>query len=572
MKGLSIHEGIAIGNAWVIQNEPVEILIEKNHLACKHEKAEMDRFNRCLEEVKAHLSQLKSVTEETLGEDEALIFEAQLCILRDPVFYEKATGRIFNDNCSAERAVLYCKNDITKEFDKISDDLLRERLNDIHDVMDRLIRQLLGIEVGRTPNNQAANVLVTEDLNPSEMITLDESIVGVILEEGSASSHVSIIARAKEIPMLIGVKGACQKIQSDQLLILDGYAGEILLNPDKKVVLDFENKKQARFGVKAKWLEGLKNKATATKDNHPVTLSGNIGVFEEANQLRAYGGKEVGLLRTELFFMSQNHFPTETEQTTFYKSMLHFFSQGVSIRTLDIGGDKSLPYCKMPKEKNPFLGMRGIRHSLKHIDIFKTQLRAILKASAYGNIKIIFPMITTKEEVLESKKILESCMNELAIEGVAFDGEIPIGIMIETPGAVMIADLLAKEVDFFSIGTNDLCQYTYAADRMNPDVSNAYPYYGLSMLRLINKTIEEARRAGIPVSVCGEMSSNPTLALILIGLGVKELSVFPQSILAVKKAIGEYNAREMEELAKKMLVLTEPEDVQRLMRLYQPSC
>jgi phosphoenolpyruvate-protein phosphotransferase len=483
----------------------------------------------------------------TVGLSEAQIFEAHLDMANDPMFIDLVINKINSDFVNAEYAVLEARNEIVNTFMKIQDEYLKARAKDIIDVTDTLLRNLLGIENQSIGNVSKDTIIVAKDLKPSETVQLNNYIKGIILEEGSITSHAAIVAKAKGIPTLVGVEGALNSIKDNSIVIMDCDNTEIIVNPSEEQLKYYSKLEEEQSKEKIR-LSSYKDKKCLTKDGHEVKVFGNVGSSEEAMFVKENGGFGIGLLRTELIYMNSDHFPTEEEQFEYYSQIVKLIPNEVIIRTLDIGGDKMLPYYKFPEEMNPFLGLRAIRFCLQNKEIFKTQLRAILRASAFGKVKIMLPMISNLEEILESKKLIQQAKNELKQEKVDFDENIEVGIMIEIPAAAISSDILAKEVDFFSIGTNDLIQYSCAVDRMNKNVSYLYDPYHPSILRLIKMTIESAKKNHIEVGVCGETAGDPDYAMILVGMGIDELSMSASMIPIVKDRIAQYSKEELSKI------------------------
>jgi phosphotransferase system enzyme I (PtsI) len=408
-------------------------------------------------------------------------------------------------------------------------------------------------------------IIVAQDLSPSDTAELDKkNILGFITETGGATSHTAIVARSLEIPAVVGLKDITKQVKKGDLVIMDGEKGIIIAEPDH-ATLETYKKERIKYLIKIKMLKKLKKMETITLDKHKIILNSNIEFPEEVAVVKEHNADGIGLFRTEFIYINRTNLPVEEEQFLIYKSIVEKMSpKPVTIRTLDIGGDKFFPYFKISPEQNPFLGLRAIRLSLTNPNIFKTQLRAILRASAYGNVKIMFPMISTVEELIEAKNILYEIMDDLKKKKINFDEKIPVGIMVEVPSAVIMAEELAKKVDFFSIGTNDLIQYTLAVDRGNENVASYYNPLNPAVLRMIKKTVESAHKNFKTVSVCGEMAGEPHLAFLLLGFGVDELSVSPASILQVKRIIRNVNFRDAFEVAETVLKMEKIEEIKEV--------
>jgi phosphotransferase system enzyme I (PtsI) len=546
MKGKKVYGGVAIGTAFVVKEQNIEKMIQKKVINKDNIEHEVTKFKEAHEKTIEDIERIKERAISTVGSSEAQIFEAHLDMANDPMFIDSVINKINSDFVNAEYAVLEARNEIVETFSKIDDEYLKARAKDIIDVTDTLLRNLIGIETQNLADISKDTIVVAKDLKPSQTVQLNNYIKGIILEEGSVTSHAAIVAKAKGIPTLVGVEGALNSIQNNLLIIMDCDNTEIIVNPSEEQINYYSKLEKEQKQEKLR-LASYKDKKCLTKDGHEIKVFGNVGSREEALLVKENGGFGIGLLRTELIYMNSNHFPTEEEQFKYYSEIVKLIPNEVIIRTLDIGGDKMLPYYKFPDEMNPFLGLRAIRFCLQNKEIFKTQLRAILRVSTFGKVKIMLPMISNLEEILESKKLIEECKNELRKESIDFDENIEVGIMIEIPAAAISSDVLAKEVDFFSIGTNDLIQYSCAVDRMNKNVSYLYDPYHPSILRLIKMTVESAKNNHIEVGVCGETAGDPDYAMILAGMGIDELSMSASMIPMVKDRIAQYS---MEELSK----------------------
>ena len=547
MKGKKVYGGVAIGSAFVLKEQNIEKMIEKNIISKDSVEREVNKFKEAHKKTIDDIERIKDRAMSTVGLSEAQIFEAHLDMANDPMFIDLVINKINSDFVNAEYAVLEARNEIVNTFMKIQDEYLKARAKDIIDVTDTLLRNLLGIENQSIGNVSKDTIIVAKDLKPSETVQLNNYIKGIILEEGSITSHAAIVAKAKGIPTLVGVEGALNSIKDNSIVIMDCDNTEIIVNPSEEQLKYYSKLEEEQSKEKIR-LSSYKDKKCLTKDGHEVKVFGNVGSSEEAMFVKENGGFGIGLLRTELIYMNSDHFPTEEEQFEYYSQIVKLIPNEVIIRTLDIGGDKMLPYYKFPEEMNPFLGLRAIRFCLQNKEIFKTQLRAILRASAFGKVKIMLPMISNLEEILESKKLIQQAKNELKQEKVDFDENIEVGIMIEIPAAAISSDILAKEVDFFSIGTNDLIQYSCAVDRMNKNVSYLYDPYHPSILRLIKMTIESAKKNHIEVGVCGETAGDPDYAMILVGMGIDELSMSASMIPIVKDRIAQYSKEELSKI------------------------
>jgi len=550
VKGLGVSPGIGIGKAVVI--DKASINITKNYI--KDAGNELDRLMNAIEAAKEQLNELYVSTIDELGEKEAQIFKSHEMMLEDDTFISDVENRIKQEGVNAEYALNETSNVYIKMFQSIEDEYLRERAEDIKDVMNRVIRILMGISSVDFSNLKENSIIVAKDLTPSDTAQIDRTkVAAMITEIGGKTSHAAIIARIMGIPTVVGLNNITDKIKNGDTVICDGKTGKVLVNPNAKQLFYFTKKKNIEDEIRNE----LKNQIglpSVTKDGFKISLTANIGVPNDVDMALENDAEGIGLFRSEFIFMNREHQPTEDEQFEQYKEVLvKMGDKPVIIRTLDIGGDKNVPYIDIPKEMNPFLGYRAIRLCLGNVEVFRTQLRAILRASVYGNVKIMIPMISTMKELKDSKKILQQAKDELTNEGIKFKKDIEIGIMIEIPSAAIISDLLAREVDFFSIGTNDLIQYTMAVDRMNSKLSYLYSQYHPALLRLIKGIIDNAHEAGIWVGMCGEAAGDPKLIPVFVGMGLDEFSMNSPSILRARYIVRNLNKADMEIIAKSTL-------------------
>ncbi|MFA7550359.1 MAG: phosphoenolpyruvate--protein phosphotransferase, partial [Sedimentibacter sp.] len=531
MKGLGVSPGIGIGKAFIIDKGPINII--KNYV--NDAEKEIDRLKAALEMAKEQLNELYISTIDELGEKEAQIFKSHEMMLEDDTFISDVEDRINREGVNAEFALNETSNVYIKMFQSIEDEYLRERSEDIKDVMNRVIRILMGVSSTDFSNIEENSIIVAKDLTPSDTAQLDRTkVAAMITEVGGKTSHAAIIARIMGIPTIVGLNNITDKIKDGDTVICDGKTGKVLINPNAKQLFYYNKKKNIEDDIKNE-LRNQVGLPSITKDGFKVSLSANIGVPNDVDMALENDAEGIGLFRSEFIFMNRDRQPTEDEQFEQYKEVLvKMGDKPVIIRTMDIGGDKNVPYIDIPKEMNPFLGYRAIRFCLGNVEVFRTQLRAILRASVYGNVKIMIPMISTMKELKDSKKILQQAKDELKSEGIKFKNDIEIGIMIEIPSAAIISDLLAKEVDFFSIGTNDLIQYTMAVDRMNSKLSYLYSQYHPALLRLIKGIIDNAHNAGIWVGMCGEAAGDPKLIPVFVGMGLDEFSMNGPSILRAR--------------------------------------
>ncbi|MEF3310170.1 phosphoenolpyruvate--protein phosphotransferase [Paenibacillus sp. GYB004] len=549
VKGSGGAVGIAIGKAFVLPDwewELTEQPIDVNDMAF-----EFERLYEGVRISKSELQQIKTDIAEVLGVEESNIFDAHLAILEDPVFMNEVAGIIQRQYKAAEVAVKEVVDKFVNMFDLLDDEYMKERALDIKDVGTRLLKHLLGSFEETKPPVDQPFIIVARELTPSQLAHLDPNqLLGIVTASGGKTSHTAIMARAMGIPFIFNVEGGAQ---TGDLLILDGETGEVHVNPEQSVVEAYMQRR-LQLDQERERLRAVVNVPSETRDGREVNLYANITSLAELEQALKHGVKGVGLFRTEMLYMDRHTWPKEDEQFEVYKAAAQKLDgQPLVIRTLDIGGDKLLDYISLPEEDNPVLGYRGIRISIDRRDLFKTQLKAILRASSFGNVKILFPMISSIEEVRRAREVLELAMQELQRAGQPYNANIEIGIMIEVPAAVAIADLLAQEVQFFSIGTNDLVQYVLAVDRMNERISHLYEPYHPAVLRMLKATVEAARRNGISVSVCGELAGDADALPMWLGLGVYDLSMSSHSVLDVKRRLIDSSEKEGAELLDKLL-------------------
>ena len=533
-KGIAASKGYAIGNV-VIKEEKEVVIIETT---VNDIEAEKQRLKDAVQNSKTQLMKIKEKAEKDLGAEKAAVFESHIILLEDPEFTGAVEMNIESSRVNAEKAL----NDVVDMyigiFASMEDEYMRERAADIKDVGGRILTNLLGNGGVDLENLNENTIIVAHDLTPSDTAQLDKNkVVGFLTNIGGRTSHSAIMARTLEIPAVVGLNDITECVKDGDVVILDGEKGIVIINPEKNLIDEYKAKKVA-YEKEKEELKKLVDVETVTKAGKRVEVCGNIGKAEDIHQVLENGGDGVGLFRTEFLYMDRDEMPTEEEQFESYKYVAEKSNpRPIVIRTVDIGGDKKLPYLPLPEEMNPFLGYRAIRLCLDRKEIFKVQLRALLRASAYGNIKIMFPMISSLEEFLSAKEVLNECMEELKTEGKEFNADLEVGIMVEIPAAAVCADELAKHVDFFSIGTNDLIQYTLAADRMNEKVSYLYKPNHPAVLRLIKMTIDAAHNEGKWCGMCGEAAGDETMIPILVEYGLDEFSMSATSILRAKQLI-----------------------------------
>jgi phosphotransferase system enzyme I (PtsI) len=533
LQGMGVSPGIAIGRACVIRQFQAAITGEAlaDESAVEREKVKFhDAVGRAIRELRA----LMAAAETTVAE----ILEVQVELLHDPMWEGEVLSKIGTDRKNGGDAVLEVTRELVKTFGSMEDEYLRARAADIEDIGKRVMKHLREDSGVTMAGGVGDQILVATDLSPSDLIALDISrVVGFATRAGGKTSHASIVARLRGIAAVAGCGEGLDAIADGDMVVLDGVSGILLINPIPEVVEQYVEKRKEQF-VTTRFLQSLKSREAITMDGTAVHLSANIGSIEDMEQALEYGAQGVGLLRTELLFMQSNSLPTEEEQFIFYKNILvRAAGRPVTIRTLDIGGDKALPYLPLPKEDNPFLGYRAIRISLDRKDLFLTQLKAILRASVFGECRILLPMIGSVQELRQAKTVIAEAKEELARQQLPYDEDIRTGIMIEVPSAAIMADQLAKEADFFSIGTNDLCQYTLAVDRMNEKIKALYDPFHPAVLRLIRNVIEQGYLQHLPVEMCGELAGDPQAALLLLGMGLRDFSMNAPSIPVVKNII-----------------------------------
>ncbi|WP_297438682.1 phosphoenolpyruvate--protein phosphotransferase [uncultured Clostridium sp.] len=536
MKGIAASKGYAIGTVLIQKHEEIIISDEK----ITDIVAEKAKLTKALEASKEQLTEIKAKAAESMGEEEAEVFEAHITLLDDPEFAGAMDMAIENEQLNAMKAVENTKNTFVTIFESMDNAYMRERAADLKDVSNRIIANIAGVAVNPFENAPNNTVVVAHDLTPSDTAQLDRSkVVGFLTNIGGRTSHSAIMARTLEIPAIVGLRTITDTLKNGDKVILDGIEGIAILNPSEELIAEYTAKKEA-FEAELEALKRLIDVKTITKSGTRVEVCGNIGKPEDVDQVMANGGDGVGLFRTEFLYMDRESAPTEDEQFESYKYVLEKTAgKQVVIRTLDIGGDKTLPYLPLPEEMNPFLGYRAIRLCLDRKEIFKVQLRALLRASIYGKLAVMFPMISGIQEFEQAREVAEECRAELVAEGIEVSDSIQWGIMVEIPAAAVMADELAKHVDFFSIGTNDLIQYTLAADRMSEKVSYLYNPMHPAVLRLIKMTIDGAHKHGKWVGMCGEMAGDEIAIPTLVEYGLDEFSMSASSILTAKKVIME---------------------------------
>ena len=554
-RGIVASPGIVIGRAYLLDRR--KVVVAGQRIEDVSVKDEVARFKRAVEISKTQLEDLKKQFSKGVGKSHLYILDTHIMLLEDKMLVDDTVKKIKDSHINAEGALSETISVIGLKFDTIEDEYLRERKHDVEQVGERILRNLVGHKQESLANIKDEAVIIAHDLAPTDTLQMrKDKILGFATDAGSRTSHTAILARSLGIPAAVGLENITAAVKTGDVVILDGLHGVVIVDPDEETFLDYL-KKQRRYKYFEQELEKIKTLPAETLDGQVIQLQGNIELPEEATSAEFHGGTGIGLYRTEFLFLNRETLPTEEEH---YKAYRHVaekaYPHEVVIRTLDVGGDKIGIPGGYEKESNPALGLRAIRYCLKKRDLFRTQLRGILRATAHGNIKILYPMISGLPELYETKKILEEARAELRAEGKEFNEKVAIGVMIEIPSAAMISDLLAKEVDFFSVGTNDLIQYTLAIDRQNEHVAYMYEPLDPAVLRLLQRVSEAAHDAKITLAMCGEMAGDPLYAAILIGMGFQHLSMNVASIPWVKKVIRSVRMRDAVELAS--LVMQQP--------------
>ncbi len=556
LKGIAASAGVSVAKAYKLE-APVVVIEKKDGAPAE----EIEKFNNALEKTIKDIEGVKERAAKRLSEEELAVFDAHLMMAQDPEFASQIKSMIENDKVNAEYAADTIASQMIAMFEAMDNDYFRERAADIKDVTFRLKCNLLGLQIPDLTAIDEPTVIVAHDLTPSDTAQLNEWVKGFATAIGGKTSHSAIMANSLEIPAVVGCSGVLEAVKTGDVIGLDALDGYVYVNPDEDKVKELEAKAKA-YAEEKEALKVLVSAKSITTDGHEVELAGNIGGFKDVEGVLKNGGEGVGLFRTEFLYMDNDHFPTEEEQFEAYKQVLEGMDgKKVVVRTLDIGGDKKLSYYTFPEEMNPFLGYRAIRLCLKEQDIFRTQLRALCRASVYGKLCIMFPMIATINEFRQAKAIYEDVKAELISEGVQVADDIQVGMMVEIPAAAVLADEFSKYADFFSIGTNDLIQYSMAADRMSENVSYLYQPYNPSILRLINMTIQGAHKNGRWVGMCGAMAGEPYAVPILLGLGLDEFSMSATQILKARKVVTSLSFEEMKKLAAECLNKDTAEEV-----------
>lgn len=566
LKGIGGSPGICIGKAYLVDKEGVDVV--KRYIVREDSlSTEVCRFKTAVKKAREALRQIIDNTPEEFRQH-AQILETHMLLLEDKMLYDRTIEVIEKEQVNAEWALKKVVSQVKPMFENMKNDYLKQRAEDITHVSDRIMDNLTGADQVDIARIDKRVILVARDLSPAETSQIQlERIKGFVTNRGGRASHTSIIARTLEIPAVLGVGNATLKINNDDIIIVDGKAGIVVVNPTEQTLLETEERRE-QYEIQRALMVRRSHLPAQSKDGGiRISVMGNIELPEEVVSLLDHGGDGIGLYRTEFQYLSRRDFPTEDGLFENYKDVIDVMGhRPVTIRTLDINGDKALNYIRDNKEPNPALGLRAIRYCLRKPEIFKTQLRAILRAAAFGNVRILLPMISGVDEVQQAKGLLDEAAQELRQQGVPFNRDIPVGIMIEVPSAVIIADILADMVDFFSIGTNDLIQYTLAIDRGNRHVAHLHQPLHPAILRMVKRTCDIGREKGIPIYMCGEMAADPIFTPILLGLGVGELSMNPQAIPMVKNAIRAMDTTDLEGFLEEALRMTTPQAVEALLK------
>ncbi len=568
MKGIGVSPGIAIGRACVIKNSKAEV----TGVLLKDEAEISNHINKFDEAVNLAIHEIEAIKQNpdlTLHEEDIAILDTQIEFLSDPQLRDDVFEKITADKKNVSDALIETIANMVQLFQEMYDEYMKARTTDIQDIGNRILKYLIKSNSGFTQAFEPGTIIIAEDIAPSDTITMDtQNVVGFSTQMGSKTSHTAIIAKAKGLPAVVGCGDELTAIKDNDLIILDGLTGLVFINPEDKIINEY-NYKRDTYVSNSNKLKQLKEIQPITTDGTEIKLFANISSADDLEAVFDNGGEGVGLLRTELLFMGRDSFPTEDEQFEFYKRVaLQSKGKPVIVRTIDIGGDKQLPYFDLPAEQNPFLGYRAIRICLDRTDLFITQLKAILRASIFGDLKIMLPMISNVQEVRQAKSIIAQAKQELLQANISFNAAIEVGIMIEIPSAAITADILAKEVDFFSIGTNDLCQYTLAVDRMNEKISHLYDPYNPGVLRLINYIIQQAHQHKIHVAMCGEMASDPLATLLLLGMGLTEFSMSAAAIPAIKNIIINNDTIKAKHIYDKVMAMDSSDSITQFLQEY----
>lgn len=558
IKGIDASPGIAIGKVYL--HKEIDLVINTGTVT--DIDAEKERLIEARDKTKEQLLEIRNKTAIKLGEDKAAIFDGHITLLEDEDLFDESVELIEDEEVAAENALSRGIEAYCEMLGNLEDEYLRERAADLQDIGKRWLHNILGHDMGDLSTLDANTVIVAKDLTPSDTAQLDlDNVLAFATEIGGKTAHSSIMARSLEIPAVVGTGDICSYVEGGESIIVDALTGDIIIDPTEGEIAEYKKKREAFLAEKEE-LKMLMDKPAVSKDGVQANMWGNIGSPNDVDGLHRNGAEGIGLYRTEFLFMNNDRFPTEDEQFEAYKTVVEAMEgKPVTIRTMDIGGDKALSYMELPEEENPFLGWRALRVCLDRTDILKTQFRALLRASAFGYVKIMLPMIISLSEVRKAREILEECKEELRAEGIEFNEDIQFGIMVETPAVALRAKYFAKEVDFFSIGTNDLTQYTLAVDRGNENISHLYDTFNPAVLQAIKLAIDGAHAEGITISMCGEFAGDERAAAILFGMGLDAFSMSAISIPRVKKNIMNLSKKECEALVEKIMTMDTAEEI-----------
>lgn len=562
--GVGAAEGIGIGVAKVVREQNVEVVKK----TVSDSETEVNNFMRVLDITKAETEKMSQALEKNASAKEAEILFGHIMLMSDPMLVDEIVNRIKGESVCAEYVIEEVCNQYAAVFASMDDELMQQRATDMIDIKTRLIKKVLGIENTDLSKLPYGSILVAKDLTPSMTAGLNpDNVLGIVTQFGGKTSHSAILARALEIPAVVGLSNLPEDISDDTDILLDGESGEVIILPTDNEKSDYENKKK-NYDVNKEMLKKYRELPSISKDGKKVEIAGNIGSPEDAEKVIENGGEGIGLFRTEFLFMDRDCMPTEEEQFESYKEVATAMEgKPVIIRTLDIGGDKEIPYMGIVQDENPFLGYRAIRLCLdRKDDIYIPQLRALLRASAFGNIKIMLPLITSMDEIIEAKALISDIKKELDEKNIAYNKNIEIGIMVETAAASLLADIFAKEVDFFSIGTNDLIQYTMSVDRGNVKIAGLYSPFSPAVLRSINRIITEGKKAGIMVGMCGEAAADPLLIPVLLAWGMDEFSMSASSILKSRQIISGCDSKDLKAKVDKVLEMSTESEIKEYLK------
>ncbi|MBI1870106.1 MAG: phosphoenolpyruvate--protein phosphotransferase [Chlamydiae bacterium] len=561
-RGIAVSPGIVIGKVFIFDSS--EEVIMQRSLEPHELSKEIARFEEALGATRKEILNIQKQIEEKLGVEHAQIFDAHLMVLEDRTLIEEVIKRLEKERLNVEHIFQQVIRKYSDIFSQINDEYLKERSSDVRDVGRRVLHNLTGKKREDLIHLPEEMIVVAYDLSPSDTALMhQERVIGFATDIGSKTSHTAIMARSLEIPAVVGLHDISSRLSTGEMIILDGNRGTVIVHPSRSTLVTYQHEQEKVFIFESK-LAALKNLPARTVDGHEVALAANIEMPEDIHSVVEHGAQGVGLYRTEFFYMNRTDLPTEEEHFKAYQEVARKVApHDVIIRSLDLGGDKFLSHLEIPKEMNPFLGWRAIRFCLERLDIFKVQLRAILRASVCKNIKLMYPMISGVDELKQANHVLEQVKNELRKEGIPFNADMEVGAMIEIPSAALTSDILAKHADFFSIGTNDLIQYSLAVDRVNEKIAHLYQPAHPAVLRLIQNVIDAAHAEGIWVGMCGEMAGDPAMALILLGMGLDEFSSSPSAVPEIKKTIRSVRFSLVEQLAKDALEMNSAEEIER---------